>query len=566
MQSVPKLKKKKHDWSKESDDGIVMALFWDKVADPGDMDALFLDASNDVTVYDSWIHLPSPNVPDAPQENLRPLDLDFGAGIKALWSDEAGTITAFVFSPGMFNEESAQEWLNDAKNLTACEFEAADAALALTSFGEIQDIVNKELTRMYTGETPGDMEPVRCWIFSIGPERVVFNRQNGPLMVADYIIVDGEALIDNVREVTSRQVFTIKGTGEEIALSGEQNVIYAFTSTLRDGAEAEEADDGLVWKEIIHPGQWFKTGSGKEIEVTNDIINEAVRAFNAGMPRYVSIPSNHHHLRTGGIVPVEENRGFVRKIKKIGARVFGGMDIKNADTLRGINDGSIADCSVYIQPGAFHNSTGEKFNWIFRHVLLTNDPLVNDLSGFGAAIPASGSDAEVYHFHQMEVTMPDEITMSSEQAAILEKLEALDLSAEDVVALAGQREAIAAQAAELRAQKRDLEIACIVNAMQGKGAHPLVTPVEGVAHYPVVASAVEAALKGLPEALALDADSDGATPVDAVVMGIVNAIPVEGRIALNAQPNAPQAPLSAKKSTQDLSDEEFDAGMAAMGL
>jgi hypothetical protein len=79
--------------------------------------------------------------------------------------------------------------------------------------------------------------------------------------------------------------------------------------------------------------------------------------------------------------------------------------------------------------------------------------------------------------------------------------------------------------------------------MEATETHPGVTRIEGYRHWPVVIAAVEKALREHPKALALAANDDGQTGLDAVVLEVANAIPQEARMALAAQPASSKAPV-----------------------
>jgi len=333
--------------------------------------------------------------------------------------------------------------------------------------------------------------------------------------------------------------------------------LHVFDSVLADGAAAAE-DDGLVWKEIIKPGAWFKMDTGRPIAVTPEIIQEAYRAFTAGLPKLISVPADTHHTDTRGVVPAESNRGFIQKLKPLNGSLYGGFKLTDPQIAAGVQDGSIADCSVYLQPDVVHPQTGEKFPWVLRHVLLTNNPLVPDLRPFGD-IPAADSDRWVLVHYRKENRMPEEkqaeqqpeIILTGEAAQEYGALAALGLSAAELHALAEQREAIAAQAAELRAQARAMEVTRVVNALEGKDEHPNVLQIPGYRHYPVVIAAVEKALREAP--LALD-DSDA--PLDAALLAIVNALPEAARIALTAETGSDKRP---PRQSDDVSEAQVDA-------
>jgi len=353
---------------------------------------------------------------------------------------------------------------------------------------------------------------------------------------------------------------------------------------------------GLIWKEVLHPGKWYKTDSGKQIAVTPEIIKEAYRAFNDGLPKLVSVPVDHHYLEQGGIVPPNRNAGFVRALK-LGAdgALYAGFDFTNGVIAAGVQDGSIADCSVYLRPQVIHPKTGEKYGWVLRHVLLTNNPLVQDLKGWNEDIPATDSEGSLtislyqrvpvgdavkddYEPKHKEQDMSeedavvlgeaDEITLTGAAAQEYASIASLGLTAAQLHALALARDEIAAQAIALQKQERQLEVDAVIAAMEGHGEHNAVTQLPGYRHYPVVIEAVRAALEK-STALALAATDEIAAPdVDAVVLSVANAIPQEGRIALSEPPGV-NKDRPAKRDTggnEEVSDEQVDRLVATIGL
>lgn len=349
--------------------------------------------------------------------------------------------------------------------------------------------------------------------------------------------------------------------------------LYAYKSSLT----ASEEKGGLIWREIIHPGKWYKTDTGVEVEVTPHIIQSAYKAFLAGLPKYISIPASSHNLHANGIIPPEDNRGFVKEMKLVGDALHAAFDITSPATKQAILDGSIADCSVYLQPDVVHPATGEKYDWVLRHVLLTNNPLVQDLGTF-KAVPASNDDEHPViihtytqhprpHSHKRKGTdmseniqkenlsKPDEIILTGEALSEFQKLSTLGMSADDLISLAAQREALLAEAAQLREKARRLEVTRILKALEGLEEHALVQGLPGYRHYPVVIAAVEQALKNAPSSLALS--DEGGTDLDTLVLGIVNAIPEAGRIAL-ADHSQPQQQKEQKPGEEAISDGMVD--------
>jgi hypothetical protein len=242
-----------------------------------------------------------------------------------------------------------------------------------------------------------------------------------------------------------------------------------------------------------------------------------------------------------------------------------------------VADGSIRDVSVYLQPNVVHPSTGKTYPWALRHILLTNDPLVQDLAPFGA-IPASASGGAGYvveTYKQKEERMAEntepvtpivqDTAPATPAAAAETPAPAPALSAEDAQALADFRglglsvDAIKALVSGTRARARELEVTRIVRALEGVETHPGVAQVSGRRHYPVVCAAVETALKEQPAALALGADDNGQTQLDALVLSIVNAIPDEGRMALSTPPAGDKRPVAPVTDISQISDEQATA-------
>lgn len=446
-----------------------------------------------------------------------------------------------------------------------------DSAIAARSFGMIRTLVDKAVTQRLRPE-PRDPSVVSQgpwpWISDIGSTTAIV--EFGEKTFAfPYTIDESNVLLGEMTEVTQDEPRWVRPDGTPILL-------HAIDARLGDGDEAEE-DDGLIYKELIHPGSWFKMDSGKRIEVTAEIIAEVFRAFDAGLPKYVSVPTDDHHFETSGDVPVEANRGFVRKLKLIDDRLFGGFDLLNEDVRAGVADGSIADCSVYLQPNVKHPATGEQFGWVLRHVLLTNNPLVQDLEGWNNALPASGQDttgAVIVHYRRAqvkrEVIMPQEhtgqevqdkadtIMLTGDAKEEYTRLTALGMTAEELAALVEQRDAIAARAQDLRTKARDMETMRIVKALEGADEHAGVVQIAGTRHYPVVIEAVKKVLDEAPTALAMAADDNGVSGVDAVVLSIVNAIPADGRVSVEQPAGRKDAPAVAAGAADEVTETQVD--------
>lgn len=494
-------------------------------------------------------------------EDLRELEGDFGHGVHPLWSDSLNSILAFAFEPALYDQTQAETFVKqvtDKKALSIADVVSAVVApfarilssfsrgeerapesvpsVALVSFDRIVDDINAALKLRYPPPL-GNAAYDPPWVVECGMDSVVVRLSDTlQYYVMTYSYADDGTIVLG-DPVPAEKSWVTKADGMPVML-------HVFTSPAGDGSEAlacaNDAEKGLIWKEIIHPGRWFKSDSGREVQVTGDMIREAYRAWEAGLPKLISVPADSHHDATNGVVPADANKGFVKRLKLLGDRLFAGFELAPTAT-QAIEDGTIADVSVYLQPGVVHPTTGERFGWALQHVLLTNNPLAQDLAPFGE-LPVSASAGAGYVVESYEVrNMSDQNTqqtdqpvgMNADDAALLDAVRGLNLSADDIRAMA-QRQAQVVQKA------RDLEITQIVRAMEGLEDHPGVVQVDGTRHYPVVCQAVEQALRDTPGALSLTANDDGQTGVDSVVIALVNAIPREGRMALTTQPGAPQ--------------------------
>ncbi len=508
----------------------------------------------DVANLEKYVIVQTGATDPADVADLRELEGNYGDGVYALWTDKDETIIAFAFEPSKYTQEQAAGWVKDIqeprttmvrdfiKNLKAMvatfSLSGIEAdpkptdPVSARSHDDTHRLVEVALEQLYTipaGTDDYDYAKVP-WIMDMGDTQAIV-RLNGERYVVDYSI-------DIVGTVTLGSL--VKVEKEWIRPDGTPVMLHMFATKLGPGDEAEDeagVDDSLIWKEIIHPGQWYKSLSGAMVEVTKEIIEAAFLAWEAGVPKYISVPADDHHEWTNGMVPVESNKGFVDKLKLVGDKLFGGFKITDPAIASGVAVGNIADVSVSLIPNVVHPDTGVKYDWILNHVLLTNDPLVGDLEPFGALpvgasnVAGSGFVVVNYAGNTEEDQMPDKkkdgITLSADEQAVL----ALNLSASEIQAMVTERDSV-------REQSRALEITRVVRAMEGLEAHDGVTRSEGFRHYPVVCTAVQKAMEECPITLSLST-TEGVQALDTVILGIVNAIPTEGQMAFKTADAAP---------------------------
>ncbi len=528
----------------------------------------------------------------ADDDDLRVLEQTLGPAVHAIWSDARQSVVAFLFDKLYWDKASADAWITKAQE------EAEDTPLsewvAAQSFDRTRELVEAALAVRFKSTLDAmraDDQPAYIWVTDMGPSTVIFSLESKRYSTTYTIDADEEVTFGDIIEVTQQWVRpdgtpVTLDTQDEGRSETDENLsrspLFAFWGSLGDGTEAEDDDtDGLTWKEVLHPGKWFKTDTGTEVEVTPDIVEGVYRSFTAGFPRHVSVPADHHYLQTRGIVPPEVNRGFVKQLKLIDDRLFAGFDIRHKETAQGVRDGTIADVSVYLQPNVHDNRTGQKHGWVLRHVLLTNNPLVPDLAPFGD-IPASDANAGqalVFNHVQREQEgiMPgeDEITLSGEAAVEYQSLQEHGYTSARLLALAEQHKALEseglsvedliAQARAVRAKSRELEVTKIVAALEGAGEHESVVRIEGYRHLPAVVEAVSKALTESVEGLALSADADGHTPVDGVILSLVNALPETARIALADRGARKDQNPGGDERDGDVSDEAVDQFLTDIG-
>jgi hypothetical protein len=341
-----------------------------------------------------------------------------------------------------------------------------------------------------------------------------------------------------------------KKFGKEDLFEAQMAVIFSLAlSDAEPPAEVVAGEDGLIWKEIAAVGTTYRPADGEPVEIEQDFVDALHASFGAGVLDNVAITAEDHFYETDGIVPADATVGFVRKLKKLGGRLWAGLEVIK-DEIREALGKTIKDVSIFAWPDFHDRRDGKEWPWVLVHLLFTNYPQLVGLAPFGAepvGASAGGMAGARDYFFLQEVNMGDrnktqpnapattEVAMTPADAQALADFRALNLSVGEIQAMQAEREAT-------RTKARDLEISAVIAALEGRGTHEGVTALDGKRHYPVVVEAVESALRANGnEALALDVNTEGQSPLDAVVLAVVNAIPAEGRM-VESQPPVTPAP------------------------
>jgi len=291
-------------------------------------------------------------------------------------------------------------------------------------------------------------------------------------------------------------------------------------------------------------------------------------SYQAKVMDLVPVTSADHFDDAYGIVPVKDTIGAVAAVVKQRGSLFGGLRITDEDTRAKLDQGLVSSCSIYAWPNYVDRRDGEVWPWVLAHLLLTNYAQIPDLKPFGEgpdtlAASAVGGATRIITYVE-ETLMGDKGTNnqvpaapSPEEQAELETLRAMKAEGFSVAALREQQ-------AALKAQARDLEVASIVASLEGRQDRADVTNIDGYRHYPAVIAAAEKMLRG-GEGFSVDVDQAGKSIVDRVVLGVLNALPQEARLKLDAAPQRPDRtgnqdtpPERTSFSTQQISAEEAE--------
>ncbi|GAF70538.1 unnamed protein product, partial [marine sediment metagenome] len=291
------------------------------------------------------------------------------------------------------------------------------------------------------------------------------------------------------KEVAKPVVASTSPTGQLYILGGESEKLAV-------------SDDGLVWKDLLVPGDWF-TPDGDPVTVTREDIDAVHSAFTGGNLPAVPIPFGHvEHL--GGDDPANNN-GFVRDLRVAGIDgplseangdyvLWGGLDITEPETLEKLERGSIGNVSVWLEPD-FHDLKDEDVVWplVLWHVALVDKPqLTPELRPFVAfAVTKRRMKKEVDMTKKIDKDMPEPI-VDEEMIALEARVAELEKEKLELEALGVQREEYLTRMGQ---EAHEVNVASIVAALQGKGSHERVEVPAGQMVPPAVLAAIRPILE-----------------------------------------------------------------------
>jgi len=532
-------------------------------------------------------------------DELRLLDNELEAGVQALYDDGGETIVAFVFSRAGFTEETAQAWVKEKEgegiNLSVepgQPGQAISTAVDELTFEDVRGLLSEALESSQV--TGADGQYRWPWLIDVYRDYCVIGLGARYYRVPYMIDAANLVTFGALQEVSKTYVpVEPEQVAAQAAERGGQPRVLSFHLREPDRLPAEASEnDGLIWKEIFQVSTTFRPQTGRPLVVTDGMITSIEKSFQGRALNQVPIAASTHYHEEGGIVPASDTVGFVEKVVKAGKGLFAGLAILD-DTIREkVSTSLIRDCSVYVWSD-YHDQRepGKVWDWVLMHLLLTNYPQLPDLGGFGVgpqAVAASFSGVDFTTYTEDRMSEPtDRSEMSAEDRQRLADLEAFEAAG---YTLAGAIE----QARAVEASLRSLEVEEIVAALDGRASREDVIAIEGTRHYPAVIEAVRVALSAGPETIS--ADMSGAAPgtsravlgmsdvgamaLDALVLGIVNSLPAEARIATGQAPALPnrggddgQEPAERTHRTEQIStdlvdaitDEQLDEFLARIG-
>jgi hypothetical protein len=528
-------------------------------------------------------------------DDLRVMDEELDQGVKAVYSDESEGIVAFLFLKGVFAEEEAEAWMEAAekeginlgvprgrgKRFLMASARPLVAALPDVDFGTIYVLIGEALDD--EGLTLPDGSFRWPWLIEVYPNFCIVESR-GRLYRLPYTL-DDQNKVQFGEPVEVRRAYvevpTVEG-GEGLSGFEQAGDPQAFVVRLRDvpeGFQVPTDGEGLIWKEIFRVSRTYR-GENEVLEVSQEIVDETYRSFQAGVLDMVPITSEGHFEELGGFVPIKATDGIVAQVMKSGGSLYAGLDLRDPVAREKVELGLVSSCSVYIWPEVVDRRDGSVWPWVLWHLLLTNYAQLPGLKEYGEGpgeLAASADARKIKTF--VEEGMPERnqenqeptaaaVELTDADRALLAELRSLQEQGVTAEGLREMADATRAQQEQVRQQARDLEVRSIVAAMEGSQAREDVVVVENRRHYPAVVAAVERVLRE-NQAIVASLSQEGRSVLDQLVLAVINALPAEARLALGQEPDRPdrspeepkepQQPVGARvvARTTPLSAEEY---------
>lgn len=329
-------------------------------------------------------------------------------------------------------------------------------------------------------------------------------------------------------------------------------------------------EQGWIKKPILRTGEWTETPNGgqKPLKVAMVHLQMLKQAFDDGAFERVTVPKTHADLPT-------ENTGFVKALEieehpdMPGEYVLSAwIKFTDPDTEKAVRLGNVWNCSVMLEDDVVRPSDSKTFPIALRHVSLTNFPWIDNLPGFTQA------SRDWLTYQLLDEQGADEMELSEEvrdQLTQLAKFSDAGITIEEALELARNREQLVEREGKLQTQllqlartQRKSHVKEVVLALEGKHSVDGVTVVEEHRHYPAVIEATRKALESLPLSGTMKLSRDGVEQelnLESLVLSIVNAIPAEGRVALE-QPVLPQGeprPMTDETDEEEVTVEQLES-------
>lgn len=211
-------------------------------------------------------------------------------------------------------------------------------------------------------------------------------------------------------------------------------------------------------KQAIKVGDYYKSSTGQQVKITQDMIDNWVNEFDVMKDNGVKVPVPSGHVKQGKdneTIKPDDNRGYVTSLSKAedGSLMFE-VDLIGEDA---IAMAGRTDVSIYAEPG-YVDSSGHEYLMPIRHIALTNDPVVQGLDGWQAVMLSN----EVYTLNQGDTDMSLLDTLSeafelkdATEENVVEKLKGLMEDSGKVAELESKLQLANASIEELESQVKE---------------------------------------------------------------------------------------------------------------